>query len=121
MRKVEIAIGVEVPEWTYNECDGCGCTYPVTRTSVKTIVESDLLCVPCWGVHVSAIKSDEIEDLTEQLATAKAEIAGLKEAIECLIIQHGIHDSYDGGLLPDNEQSNTIQAAINLLAKHKGE
>lgn len=61
----------------------------------------------------------DLAEKDQQLAAAKAEIAEYREVIECLIIEHGIHDSYDGGLLPDNVQSETIRAAINLLAKHR--
>ena len=56
----------------------------------------------------------------EQLAAAKAEIAEYRESIVCLIIENGIHDSYDGGLLPDNAQPEAIQMAIKTLAKHRG-
>lgn len=87
-------------------CSDCGF---VIKEFLVDFSEDDV--VNKWGTRYGE----------QQLAAVKAEVADYREALECLIIEHGIHDSYDGGLLPDSEQSLTIQAAIKLLAKHKEE
>ena len=85
------------------------------------------MCSECWGEYLASVKSDEIEDLNEQLAEAKVEITECQ--IELKIAMDSLRRLNDCDFDDDhNEKTNASNQAWvsanrieQLLAKYKGE
>lgn len=83
MENIEMKVGVSVPAWTYHECDNCGCIYPISRCSVKTVTEKDLMCQECWDAQVISDKEDEISEMKKEIEECKALLIDIRKNYEC--------------------------------------
>lgn len=74
MGNIELKVGVSVPAWTYHECEHCGIVYPISRCSVKTVTEKDLMCQECWDARVISDKEDEIYEMKKEIEELKSDL-----------------------------------------------
>ena len=96
------------------ECDIIEESIEVLSLNDKPIDVFESKCIK------SRLTSDMLSEKGVEIAQLKADKAELLELLECMVIVYGKDDSYDGGLLPDDAQEDTVAMSMRLLQKHKG-